>query len=84
MPKPKGHPILGAISGLLFGLFLSVTLTVYASVPFDSVIYIILLAAGLVVGVAMGWTGPFRRHRKRPAHVNVSQPPPQPRPEPTV
>jgi xanthine/uracil permease len=80
MAKPKGHPILGVISGLLFGLFLSVTLTVYASVPFDSVVYIILVAAGLVVGVFLGWTGPFRRKRTRPAHVKVPQPPPRPEP----
>jgi len=75
MAKAKGHPILGTISGILFGLFLSVTLTVYAGIPFDSVIYIILVAAGLVVGVVIGWTGPFRRRRARPAHVSVPQPP---------
>ncbi|HLI72780.1 MAG TPA: hypothetical protein VKU86_02795 [Acidimicrobiales bacterium] len=69
MARPQGHPILGVISGILFGLFLSVTLTVWAGVPFDSVLYIVLVAAGLVVGLALGWTGPFRRRRTRPGHA---------------
>jgi hypothetical protein len=80
MRRPQGHPILGVITGLLFGLFLSITLTVYASVPLNSVLYIILTAAGLVVGIALGWLGPFRRHRTRPAHVSVPQAPPRPEP----
>jgi hypothetical protein len=82
MPKAKGRPILGAISGLLFGLFLTITLTVYAGVPFDSVLYIILTAGGLVLGIVLGFLGPFRRNRKRPAHVSVPQPPPRPEPAP--
>ena len=61
--RAKGRPILGAISGLLFGLFLSILLTVYAAVPLDSVLYFVLVPAGLVVGLFLGITGPFRRAR---------------------
>ena len=83
MTKPQGRPILGAVSGILFGVFLSVTLTVWAGVPFDSVIYIILTAAGLVVGLGLGWAGPFRRGNKRPGHARGAQAAPPPAPSPS-
>jgi len=63
----KGRPVLGAISGLLFGLFLCIALSVYARVPINSVLYYVLAAAGLVAGIALGITGPIRRRRRRPA-----------------
>lgn len=65
--KAQGRPLLGAISGLLFGLFLSITLTVYAAVPLNSVMYYVLCAAGLVLGILLGITGPIGRKRKRTA-----------------
>ncbi len=65
--RAKGHPVLGGISGVLFGIFLSVALTVYARIPLDSVLYYILTAAGLVVGLLLGFTGPFRRRRRSKA-----------------
>ena len=80
MARPKGHPILGVISGIFFGLFLSITLTVWAGVPFDSVLYIVLTAAGLVVGLALGWTGPIRRNRTRPGHARGARAPATPEP----
>lgn len=76
MTKPRGHPVLGAISGLLFGFFLSAALTVFAGVSLDSVLYLILTIAGLVVGLGLGLTGPF--HRRRTLSPAVPQPPARP------
>ncbi|HUC37511.1 MAG TPA: hypothetical protein VMR97_10350 [Acidimicrobiales bacterium] len=63
--RGKGRPVLGAISGLLFGFFVSMTLSVFAGVPLDSVVYYVLTAAGLVGGIALGLTGPIRRGRRQ-------------------
>jgi hypothetical protein len=57
--RSKGRPILGAISGLLFGVFLSVALSVYASVPADSILYYILTILGLLVSASC-WASPDR------------------------
>ncbi len=68
----------GGICGLFFGLFLTLTLTVYAGVPLDSVLYDILSAAGLVMGVGLGIWGPFGRRRRSGPPVTVPQPPTRP------
>jgi xanthine/uracil permease len=67
--RAKGRPILGGICGLLFGFFLSLTLSVYASVPLDSILYFVLTAAGLVVGIVLGVLGPFGRRTRRGAQA---------------
>ncbi|MGH9044409.1 MAG: hypothetical protein ACRDVP_06195 [Acidimicrobiales bacterium] len=59
----KGHPNLGAIAGLLFGFFVSVTLTVYANVPLDSVLHYVLTIAGMVTGLVLGFAGRFHGPR---------------------
>jgi xanthine/uracil permease len=61
--KTRGRPVLGGICGIFFGLFLSVALTVYAGVALNSPLHIILVAAGFVVGVALGLIAPFGRSR---------------------
>jgi len=71
-----GRPVLGTICGILFGLFLSLTLTVYAGIPLNSVLYYVFTAAGLVLGLVLGLTGPFGRNRRRAPVVTVPQPPP--------
>jgi hypothetical protein len=56
-----GRPVLGAISGLLFGIFLALDLQQFAIRPLDSFSVIGLPAIGLVVGLALGLTHPLRR-----------------------
>jgi hypothetical protein len=68
----------GGIFGVFFGLFLTLTLTVFAGVPTDSVLYDVLTAAGLVMGVGLGWWGPFGRRRRTGPPVTVPQPPRRP------
>lgn len=72
--RRRGRPVLGTICGILFGLFLSITLTVYAGIPLDSVLYYVLVAVGLVGGLLLGLTGPFGR-RKAATSPSVPHPP---------
>ncbi len=63
----KGHPILGAISGFFFGLFLGATLFLYGVVSLDSNLLVILPVAGVVVGLVLAWLAPFgHRGQKSP------------------
>lgn len=55
----KGRPILGLISGFMFGLFLGITLFLYGILPLASSLLWILPLAGLVLGLAMAAWGPF-------------------------
>jgi hypothetical protein len=55
----KGHPILGTISGFLFGLFLGVTLFMYGAIPLHSPLLWILPLVGIVLGLAMAAWAPF-------------------------
>ena len=64
MRNGGGRPILGAISGILLGLFVFLLLIVYAGVALSStVIFIIMLAGGLVLGLALGIIGPMGGRR---------------------
>ena len=75
MAKAKGRPILGAISGIFLGFFIALALTVYAGVPLDSPLYIVLSAGALVLGLVLGITGPFGRTRRGPPPPTVPQGP---------
>ena len=55
----KGHPILGTISGFLFGLFLGVTLFMYGAIPLHSPLIWILPLVGIVLGLVMAAWAPF-------------------------
>jgi len=55
----KGHPILGVITGFLFGLFLGVTLFLYGVIPLSSDWIWILPLLGLVLGLIMAAWAPF-------------------------
>ena len=59
--KKRGRPILGAISGLLFGLFVGLELVFFKVVPMGTLTTMVLPLAGLVVGVLMGISAPFGR-----------------------
>ncbi len=59
----KGKPILGAISGFMFGLFLGPTLWLWGVIPFHSPLIWILPIAGVVLGLGMAAWAPFGKSR---------------------
>lgn len=57
----RGRPVLGAVSGLLFGLFVALDLILLGMVPLSSFVVIILPVLGLVGGIALGRWAPLGR-----------------------
>ncbi len=55
----KGRPVLGIISGFLFGLFGGITLFLYGAIPLASPMLWILPLVGIVVGMFMAAWAPF-------------------------
>ncbi len=55
----KGHPILGVITGFLFGLFLGITLFLYGVIPLSSDLLWILPLVGILLGLIMAAWAPF-------------------------
>ncbi len=55
----KGRPILGIITGFLFGLFLGVTLFLYGVIPLSSDLLWILPLLGILLGLIMAAWAPF-------------------------
>ena len=63
--KRKGRPILGAISGLLFGLFIALDLHMFnvASIS-NSAVAIGLPIAGMLLGIAIAMWAPRGRNKE--------------------
>jgi hypothetical protein len=57
----KKRPVLGAVSGFCFGLFLGLTLLGFGVYALDSIAIALLPVAGLVAGVAGALWAPLRR-----------------------
>jgi hypothetical protein len=57
----KGRPILGVISGFMFGLFLGPTLFLWGVIPLHSNLIVILPFVGIAIGIVMAWWAPFGR-----------------------
>jgi hypothetical protein len=57
----KGRPVLGVISGFMFGLFLGPTLFMWGVIPLHSDLLWILPLLGIVLGLVMAWWAPFGR-----------------------
>jgi hypothetical protein len=55
----RGRPVLGAISGFLFGLSAAVALFLYGVVPSSSIWLVLLPFLGMVLGLVMAWWAPF-------------------------
>lgn len=55
----RGRPVLGAISGFLFGLSAAVTLLLYGVVPSSSIWLVLSPFLGMVLGLLMAWWAPF-------------------------
>ena len=77
----KGHPILGIISGFLFGLFLGITLFLYGVIPLSSAWLWILPLLGILLGLIMAAWAPFGKGPE-PAPAATTLPPASDTPAP--
>ncbi len=59
----RGRPVLGFFAGLLFGVFLAVTLVLAGVLPLNSVLVSALPVLGIVYGLLMAGWAPFGRNR---------------------
>jgi hypothetical protein len=59
--KRRGHPVRGAISGLFFGLFLGLDLSIWHVMPPGTVTIVVLPVLGLALGIVLGIAAPFKR-----------------------
>ena len=62
----RGHPIVGAIAGLLFGGFVATDLFLFGVIPMDSIVFTIAPLVGLILGILLGRWAPLRRRRATP------------------
>jgi hypothetical protein len=59
----RGRPVLGAVAGFFFGLFLAVALLGAGVVPLHSLAVTLLPVVMLVLGIVWGRWAPLGRHR---------------------
>jgi hypothetical protein len=76
--RRRGRPVLGALAGLVLGLFLGLDLVLLGLIPLDSVLVTVLAGAGLVGGVVVGLTAPFGSAPPPPPEPPPPPPPPEP------
>jgi multisubunit Na+/H+ antiporter MnhB subunit len=55
----RGRPILGVISGFLFGISLALTLIVAGVLPLNSILVTLLPLLGIVLGLVLAGWAPF-------------------------
>jgi hypothetical protein len=79
MKKVHGRPILGFFGGLFFGLAVALTLLLFGVLALNSIWLVIVPIAGVVLGLVLGFTAPFGRHRPPPRPASTP-PPPAPAP----
>ena len=71
----NGHPIVGGISGLVFGLGAGLALLAFTVVSLSSVVLLIVPIAGLVLGIAWGVWAPLGAASRR---LPAAPPDPEP------
>ena len=69
----RGHTVIGAIAGFLFGSFVAADLFLFGVIPMDSIVFTLAPFVGLILGIVLGRWAPLRRER-----VHVSDRPPVP------
>lgn len=57
--RGTGHPLMGLVTGFLFGLLGAASLFVFGGIALDSMMFLVLPLLGIVLGVAMGVWAPF-------------------------
>lgn len=70
--RRRGRPVLGAISGFLFGLFLGLELLMFKVITSASVLLVALPIVGLVAGVALALVAPLGGKGASPAAAAAS------------
>lgn len=78
----KGRPVIGAIGGLLLGLFVAIDLQQFAVRPMDSFSLFGLPVIGLVIGLAFAAWAPFGKKKKAPPVAPQPQTPSPSEPSP--
>lgn len=79
--RSHGHPVLGAIAGLFFGLFLDAFLVIFSVFATDSIWLAVIPIAGIVLGIVWGLWAPLGRRPVPPAEsqpMTVDTAPPGP------
>ena len=61
--KPRGRPILAALSGFFLGLFIAIDLLLFGVIPLDSALLTVLPILGLVVVPAVANFSPMNPDR---------------------
>ena len=64
--RARGRPVLGAISGALFGLGLALTLLVLGVIALNNVLVVVLPAVLLVVGILWAFVAPLGPRKPPP------------------
>ena len=59
--KPRGRPILAALSGFFLGLFIAIDLLLFGVIPLDSALLTVLPILGLVVVPAVAIFSPMKK-----------------------
>jgi hypothetical protein len=59
----RGHPLIGAIAGILLGLFVAADLVMWKATTLTTPVLFGLPAAGLVLGLLLAMVAPFGRGR---------------------
>jgi uncharacterized membrane protein len=59
----RGRPVMGFFFGLLFGLFLAITLVLAGVLKLNSVLVLVIPVLGVVYGLVMAKAAPFGRSR---------------------
>ena len=60
----RGHPIVGGISGLIFGLAISLALLVFTVVTLSNVVLVVIPIALFVLGIVWGVWAPLGASRR--------------------
>lgn len=82
----RRRPVLGILSGIIFGIFGALSLALWGIVPLDSVALTVVLVLGIGLGIAVGFTTPLARLRgggaapapESPEAPPASEPPSRP------
>ena len=83
--KFRGHPVVGAIFGFLFFLFIATDLLFFGVIALDSALLTILPLLGIVIGLLWAYWAPIGRRKgvpavapAQPAGPTTSEAPPPP------